>query len=536
MAEIDADIVVVGGSLGGVAATLAGCRRGHRVVLIEETNWLGGQLTTQAVPPDEHPWIEQFGCTRSYRALRHGIREYYRDWYPLTASARDWRELNPGGGRVSKLCHEPRSALAVIEALLAPHRASGRLTVLYEHHAVAAHVDGDLVQAVEVTDRAHERTVVTAPYFLDATDTGDLLPLAKVEYATGAEASQEYAEPHAPTVAQPTNMQGFTVCFAVSHHNGEDHSIDRPQQYDFWRDYQPAFWPGRLLSLLAPDPRTLEPVRRTLEPNPNDEPRWSIADQSRNQGDKELWTFRRILARQNLQQGRVDSDITLVNWPMNDYWLGNTVDVPEETASGHVEAARQLSLSLLYWLQTEAPNTKGGTGYPGLRLRPDVTGTHDGLAKTPYVREGRRIRAQRTVTENDLARDVVGARGGSRYADSVGIGSYRIDLHPSTGGNNYIDVASVPFEIPLPALLPVRVRNLLPACKNAGTTHVTNGCFRLHPVEWNVGEASALLSSFCIEQQVDPHQVWQRFHLSDEFGRLLDREGVERHWPDVRGY
>ena len=45
-----------------------GC--GRRVILTEETHWLGGQLTNQAVPPDEHPWIEDFGATASYRALR----------------------------------------------------------------------------------------------------------------------------------------------------------------------------------------------------------------------------------------------------------------------------------------------------------------------------------------------------------------------------------------------------------------------------------------------------------------------------------
>lgn len=77
-----ADVVVVGGGLGGVAATLAAARSGRTVVLTEATDWLGGQLTSQAVPPDEHPWIEQFGCTRSYRALREGIRGVYRRDYP----------------------------------------------------------------------------------------------------------------------------------------------------------------------------------------------------------------------------------------------------------------------------------------------------------------------------------------------------------------------------------------------------------------------------------------------------------------------
>ena len=78
MREIATDLLVVGGGLGGVAAALAGARCGRSVVLTEETDWLGGQLTSQAVPPDEHPWIEGLGCFRSYRRLRDGIRRYYR--------------------------------------------------------------------------------------------------------------------------------------------------------------------------------------------------------------------------------------------------------------------------------------------------------------------------------------------------------------------------------------------------------------------------------------------------------------------------
>ena len=65
-------------------------------MLTEETDWIGGQLTAQAVPPDEHPWIEEMGCTAS-RRLRNGIRDFYRRNYPLTAEARD-RERIPETG------------------------------------------------------------------------------------------------------------------------------------------------------------------------------------------------------------------------------------------------------------------------------------------------------------------------------------------------------------------------------------------------------------------------------------------------------
>ena len=96
--EIGTEVAMTGGGLGGCAAALAAARSGRRVVLTEETDWLGGQLTSQAVPPDEHPWIESFGATHSYRRLRTLIRQYYRDHYPLTAAARAETPLNPGGG------------------------------------------------------------------------------------------------------------------------------------------------------------------------------------------------------------------------------------------------------------------------------------------------------------------------------------------------------------------------------------------------------------------------------------------------------
>lgn len=540
MKESATEILVVGGGLGGVAAALAASRAGHRVVLTEETDWIGGQSTAQAVPPDENPWIERFGSTATYREYRTGIRDYYRRHYPLRAEALRIADLNPGAGRVSKLCHEPRVALAVLEAMLAPQVASGRLTVLLRHRPVATETTGDVVDAVVLADENDERVVIRAEYVLDATENGDLLPMSGVEYAVGAEAQSEYDEPHAPDKADPSNLQGITYCFAMSHHSGQDHVIDRPEMFDFWRSYQPDFWPGPLLGFLAPDPRTLEPSERTFVPNPDVDPLAISADQSADAGDKELWGFRRILARGMHQAGAFDSDITLVNWPLNDYWLKPALEIDgiadaDAVAKAHYEA-KQLSLSVLYWLQTEAPRVDGGTGFPGLRLRHDVTGTKDGLAKSAYVRESRRIRAETTVTEHDVSLEILGKRGRKRHPDSVGIGSYRIDLHPSTSGDGYVDVASVPFEIPLGALVPVRGENLLPAGKNIGTTHITNGCYRLHPVEWNIGEVAGQLAGFALRNGVPPRQVRSDEKLLDEFTRLLDHNGVERHWPEVQGY
>jgi FAD dependent oxidoreductase len=137
------------------------------------------------------------------------------------------------------------------------------------------------------------------------------------------------------------------------------------------------------------------------------------------------------------------------------------------------------------------------------------------------------------MVEQDLSPEVR-PDGPVKYPDSVGVGAYRIDLHPSTRGRNYIDVPSYPFQVPLGSLIPVRVDNLLAAAKNIGTTHVTNGCYRLHPVEWNVGEAAGSLAAYCIEKRLIPRQVRNDpSHLSD-FQRVLEDQGFELDWPHLR--
>lgn len=534
--ELRADIVIIGGGLGGVAAALSAARSGRQVIMTEEFDWIGGQLTSQAVPPDEHSWIEQFGATRSYRALRNGIRQYYRDHYPLTEAARARTDLNPGAGHVSRLCHEPRVALAVMEAMLAPHIGAGRLKVLKPYRPIDAQTQGDRVTAVTLQHRdSGNQLIVSGDYFIDATELGDLLPLTGTEYVTGFESRAETGEPNAPDMAQPANQQAVSICFVVDHVDG-NHVIDKPRNYDFWRNYQPEFWGGPLLGFRAPHPRTLEITERAFTPNPDDDPALVVADQRVGGGDMNLWTFRRIAARRNFVPGAYASDLCLVNWPMIDYFEAPITDLPRDEYERHLAAAAELSYSVFYWLQTEAPRVDGGQGFPGLRLRGDVTGTEHGLAMAPYIRESRRLKARTTVVEQDLSLEVRGQKGAVHYRDSVGVGMYRIDLHPSTGGDNYIDVGSCPFEIPLGALIPQRMGNLLAAGKNIGTTHITNGCYRLHPVEWNIGEVAGLLASHCLDTQQSPEALHSSQEKTRDFQEHLGREGIEMRWPEIAGY
>ncbi|MGM7722192.1 FAD-dependent oxidoreductase [Metabacillus sp. Hm71] len=519
--EMKADIVIIGGSTGGCAAALAAAKMGKSVILTEETDWIGGQLTSQGVPPDEHPWIEQFGCTQSYSQFRNLVREYYRRNFPLTTEASSRLLLNPGNGNVSRICHEPSAALAVIHEMLAPYVHSGQVKIFTNYLPEKAEVNGDTVLSVQVKNSVTgTRMTLTGTYFLDGTECGDLLPLANVEYVTGSESQKETGEPHALAgEADPLDMQAVTHCFAMDYVEGEDHTIPKPENYEFWRNYQASFWPDKHFSWTVPHHITLEPRHFTLFPE-TDLPSW--------------WLYRRIIDKENFAPGTFVSDTTLVNWPQNDYWLGPVFEVSDEERQKHLQGAKQLSLSLLYWMQTEAPRPDGKQGYPGLRLRKDLFGTEDGLAKYPYIRESRRIKAEFTVLEQHVCPDSRGEDSSEIFFDSVGVGSYRIDLHPSTGNRNYIDISSYPFQIPLGSLIPIRVKNLLPACKNLGVTHITNGCYRLHPVELNIGESAGYLAAYCIDGNMEPREVRNNRETLEDFQKLIAQQGIEIQWPKLR--
>lgn len=507
------DLLIVGGGTGGCAAAMAATSLGLHTIMTEPTAWIGGQLTSQAVPPDEHPWIEEFGCTSRYRSYRELVRDYYRHYYPLTEAARSDKHLNPGRGWVSRLCHEPRVGVAVLEQMLAYPRAAGLLDIRTGRTPVAAEMHGRSIRAVSFLNALDgTEETVEARYFVDASELGDLLPMTATGYVVGAESRKETGEEHAVDgPSQPENQQGFTWCFALGFDPNAEHVIEKPDRYDFWRAYAPDFWPGRLLDWTVQDPRTLKPRTWTCFP-PED-------------GGLGLFDYRQILSKDTFAPGMLPEEATIVNWPQNDYWLGPLIDQPEDVVRRSLDDARQLSLSLLYWLQTEA-------GFPGLHMRPDITNTDDGLAMAPYVRESRRIKAMGTVLEEHVsASQHPGRDRAPSLNDSVGVGCYRIDLHPSTSGEGYLDLSTLPFEIPLGALIPMETENLIPACKNIGTTHITNGCFRLHPVEWNIGESAGSLAAYCVLSKVDQRDVLMNQSHLTEFQRLLERQGIEIHWP-----
>ena len=492
------DIAVLGASLGGVRAARAACSRGLRVYLCEETRWIGGQLTSQAVPPDEHPWIEEQGAPRSYLDFRRAVREAFLRDPELTDAARAERDINPGSAWVSRLAHDPRISLRLLEASLADFIASGLLTLETETRCTAAETAGDRVTAVLVERAGGIRERIEAAFFLDATDTGELLPLTGTEYRAGAEGREETGEPHAPEIPDPEDQQPVTWVAALEL-TKEREPMEKPAGYEDFRRRIVRGVPQLGWEAVGAHGLT----------------RFAMMDNTPGAFPSGLWTYRRI---QDPSRFRVPRpEISLLNWPQNDYVFGGILDSPR--AAEHLEEARLLTRCCAWWLWEQ--------GWP-VRLRGDVVGTEDGLAMAPYIRESRRIVARKTMTEQEIAKNY--APFPLRRRDSIGVGHYAIDLHVTTRSRTAFFEETHPFEIPLGALIPVRMRNLLPACKNIGATHLTGGCFREHPVEWSIGEAAGFLAAFCLKTGLEPAETAEK--ALPEFQTLLESEGFQLHWRE----
>ena len=525
------DVLIVGGSLGGVAAAISCGRMGVRTIMVAPDQWLGGQATSQGVPPDEHPWIESTGATATYREFRHRIRARYRDLLPLDPRWKLDPRLNPGGGHVSPITHDPRVSVQVIEELLLPFCIAGTLRILRGFRPLSAEAEGDHVCSVDFGDFS-----VKAAFVVDATETGELLPLTGTEFRVGAEGRDAFGEPHGSDRPDPMNQQAVSWCAVLgwrpdtSGAGARREPVARPASYDYWKKTVAPFWPGPQLSFSTVDPFTMQAKTGSLFGGTASAP-----PQPGTMNVGGLWVYRRIHRPDLYAAGIPPLDATVLNWPQIDYWDGPIIGAPNAAeapdAEYHLSRARELTLSFIHWLQTEAPRHDGGTGYHEVVLRDDVFDTVHGLAREVYVRESRRIAARTTVTELDIATRP-GVDRATVYPDSVGLASYRIDLHPSTAGDSYIDIESYPAQIPLGSLVPVRMRNLIPGCKNIGTTHLSSGMYRVHPAEWNIGEAAGAFAAHCVLERTEPHAVVDSPDLTTEFQLLLhDRLGFELEWP-----
>ena len=307
------------------------------------------------------------------------------------------------------------------------------------------------------------------------------MPMAKIPYHVGSDSRWVTGEPHAPETANPDNVQDFTYPFILTYHPGENHTINKPASYDAFLAAGKFSFDGYKM-FEENDDITPEGKKRHLLP---------------------FWTYRRLIDKDVFQQGVYRSDVSMINWDSNDLRGKNIIDKSPAVQRDYLALAKSVSLGFLYWLQTAAPRDDSGHGYPELKLDYGLLGTKDGLSKYPYIREARRLAAVTTVVAQDIVESDHPEARARLWPDSCGIGLYPVDIH------GYQEVPGAaqqtrPFQVPASALVTDYCANYIAACKNIGVTHITNGAYRLHPIEWAIGTAAGAIARLAVKAKTAP--------------------------------
>lgn len=479
---LDCPVLIVGGGTGGMAAAIAATRVGIKTCVTEETDWAGGQLTAQGLnASDDSRFTDSIGSTRTYRGLRALMRGAYGG------------RSNPGGCWVSHLCAEPKVALDALDAMTKGAIASGKLSIFYNLKATAVEAPGSRVRSVIFGRNDGGKVTIRATQTIDATELGDVIKLSGAAYRLGQEAKSDTGEPEAPDTPCSDCVQSLTYDVVLERRPpGESHVIPKPDGYGV-KAWMKGFGHQKFAMF----------------------------------GSGSVWEYRRIIDGAAL--GR--TDLSIMNWGVggNDYPFGGIIDVPEADAQTQLARARERALAYVYWLQTEVD----GHGYPFLKMRSDVLGTTTGVAKYPYIREGRRLRALETVKTTDVSDAYLpGARGRS-FEYSVGIGLYPLDMHQNVAaGTSFARGHALPYQVPMGALIPETMNGLLAGAKNIGTTHMVNSAYRLHPIEWAIGEAAGTLAAYSVSWGKEARDVFANEGNARELQARLISDGAPLYWID----
>jgi len=526
---VSCSLLVVGGSTAAYSATLMALRLNLDVCLVQPLMVVGGQFTAQALPASDDGDLlrekasphnvdgERFAISKAQREFR----ERQRELQPVAGR----KEPNPGGSWVSPLATTPVVAATAMNEALVPYLTNEKLKLIPYSEPIEVLFDPApngrrRVKGVVFRNTQTGATfTVRAQVTIEATDLGDLLEVGGIESRVGQEARHETGEAILPTDARPQCQQSITFDVLVEHTPpGKGVPVGPPPGYgkDPWLNFHE--FTGRFYT-------------RDVAGN------WQKWDFFSDFG---IFRYRRVLRSQPLEKKVFPGDVAVINWGTsqepdrhccgNDYRPGYLVGTSREDRQLHIKRARDRARAYIHYLQTH--------GVPDLKPRGDLTWTADGIALEPYIREARRGIALITIRHEDVAESFFPKQVRARcFEDSVGIGQYHyLDLHGNDQKGHVSprgkDVVALPFSLPLGSLVPINTDGLVLSAKSLGTTHITNAAYRMHPMEWAIGEASGCLAVASAWFGIQPRELaTQEVHIRRIQG-FLTRNGVPIFWFD----
>ncbi|HHP7232571.1 MAG TPA: FAD-dependent oxidoreductase [Xenococcaceae cyanobacterium] len=431
-------------------------------------------------------------------------------------------------------------------------------------------------------------------YVIEATETGEIIALADVPYRLGIDPISHLEPSASSTTNDPYCTQGFTYTFAMEATAEPQEHIMPPfylqhneyYSYELERlaDFDLVFTYRRIWSPQTGEPKTFGGINFTT-PTPGDisMQNWTWGNDYRpgTAQDNLIYTRQQLQAEGQLQPGG---------------WLGGlrteTLRKGEEHALGYfywlVEGTTDSQLG--EGVKQPNPNNRLLVGLDS------PMGTAHGLSKYPYMREARRIIGRKypgysrgfSINEVDISRrnyrdeyyqtnldpvtyrqlwsvidgleaavnkdiDIEQLERRTRstiYPDSVGIGHYAIDFHPcmteypaEKPGNTEREGErrgagqAYPFQIPLRAMIPQEIDNLIVTGKSIATSHIAAAAYRVHSFEWSSGAAAGMVTAYALDNDIMPYELIDESYLKETQLQLLQKKlnasGNPTAFPDT---
>lgn len=516
LAAESADVVIVGGTPGGIMAGIAAAREGQSVILLERTRHVGGLPANGLGATD----IATRGATGGLfldfvgRVKAHYVKTYGAD-SPQVKTCSDGYHFEPSVG-------------AIIFAEMLAEQPKLRVLTMRQFDALPENVrvENGRLREIRILNRETQQLeTYAAKVFIDATYEGDLAAAAGVPFRMGRESAAEFKEPMAGKIYK---LWGGDVGPGST---GEGDKVIQAFNY-------------RLP--LTSDPKRRVPIEKPK--NYNREEYASLVDDIRNdrapvpagyQHWERDWNgIGRVVNMVELPNNKTDAN--------NQHAAFLSTDLAEENWAWPVESwawrdrfadrLRDYTLGLLWFVQNDAAlpaDFRGRCRQWGLAKDEYADNGH--FPRQVYVREGRRMEGEYLFTAHDALRQKTGARP-PVHADSITASHYALDSHAVRKRepdrvhlDGFFSHPTVPYTVPYRVMLPKRIDGLLVPVAVSGT-HVGFSTLRMEPCWMALGEAAGTAAAVSIRTDVPLRKV----DIAKVQDALLRRGAVLFYFQDAK--
>lgn len=532
------DIVVIGGTPGGIMSAIEGTRMGKRVVILERSDRIGGLPANGLGATD----IATRGATTGlFSEFTNAIKQYYIDRYGK--DSQQVKDCSDG------FHFEPAVAEKVLTDMITSCDSLIDVRVMRQFNFSSGDIvmtdDDRHIDSVRVINRnTGEAEIYEGKIFIDATYEGDLGAAAKVPYRIGRESAREFNEPGAGIVYEywkSTPAEGSTgnADNAVQAYNYRLCLTDDPKQRipfpkpeNYNRDEYVSLiddvWTGRHTWKAMKDvtPDMMEANRQHL-----------LNGGERSITPWDSWGIEKIVSINTLPNNKVDAN--------NQHSAFISTDLPEENwpwpvsswewRDNFAKRLRDYTLGLLYFAandrelpeQFRAAVNKWG-------LSATEYEDNEGFPRQVYVREGRRFEGSYFFTASDALPVAEGQRP-PVHNTSITASHYALDSHAAHKReegrahlDGFISYPTAVYTVPYGVIVPKDVDNLLLPVPVSGS-HIGFSTLRMEPCWMALGQAAGAAASLAI----DGDSSVQDISISDLQNRLLDEKATLIYYENL---